>query len=255
MSEVKFEVCLQSPDDIVAAMAGGAHRVELCSALVEGGLTPSLATIEAASEMDIDVMVMIRPRGGDFDYTQRELQVMENDILHLRELNIMGVVFGVLTPEGEVAGPQVRRLMRAAGPLQTTFHRAFDVCRDPFRALAELRALGFDRVLTSGQAATAPAGVATIRRLIEEAEDALTILPGGGLTAENVGAFVRATNAREVHATAFARQQSRMKYRNPSVYMGVPGLPEYVRETTAPDAVRQFINGLRYPPKDTINTG
>ncbi len=247
MSEVTFEVCLQSPDDIAAAIAGGAQRVELCSALVEGGLTPSLGAIEAAAEMDIDVMVMIRPRGGDFDYSERELQLMENDILNLREFNIMGVVFGVLTPEGEVAGPQVRRLMRAAGPLQTTFHRAFDVCRDPFRALGELRAHGFDRILTSGQAATAPEGAAVIKQLIERAGDDLTILPGCGLTAENVGTFLAATGAREVHATAFALRESRMQFRNASVYMGVPGLPEYVRQVTDEKEVHYFVQALRHP--------
>lgn len=244
MSKVKFEVCLQSVDDIVAAIAGGAHRVELCSALVEGGLTPSLAAIEAASELDIDVMVMIRPRGGDFDYTERELQVMENDILNMREFNIMGVVFGVLTPEGEVAGPQVRRLVRAAGPLQTTFHRAFDVCRDPFRALEELKVLGVDRVLTSGQAPTAPEGASLIKDLLLRAGSDLVILPGCGLTAENVGAFVKQTGALEVHATAFESRASRMKFRNAAVYMGIPGLPEYEREITTSAAVKNFLAAL-----------
>ena len=245
MSEIVFEVCLEGIDGVYAAKAGGAQRVELCAALVEGGITPSYATIAASAEVDIDVMVMIRPRGGDFDYTPRELDVMEADIAYCRRLGVAGVVFGVLTPEGHVAGPQVQRLVEAAGSLSVTFHRAFDVCRDPFLALDRLRQLGVDRVLTSGQAATVPGGLELIRRLVVEAGDDVVILPGCGITADNVAEVLRYTGAREFHATAFAPLESRMVHRNPKVYMGVPGLPEYQRQITSRGRVEEFLHRLK----------
>lgn len=245
MSKVKFEVCLQSLDGIAAAIAGGADRVELCAALIEGGITPSYASIRAARDMDIDVMVMIRPRGGDFVYSQHELDAMADDITLCRDLGVTGVVFGMLAADGSVAGPQVQRMVREAGPLQTTFHRAFDVCRDPGAALEELIDLGITRILTSGQAATVPEGLEAIRGFIEQADGRIAILPGCGITAENVSRVVAATGAQEVHATAFARVESPMRYRNEAVYMGIPGLPEYEREETSAAEVRKFVVALQ----------
>ncbi|MCP9235049.1 copper homeostasis protein CutC [Lewinella sp. JB7] len=244
MTEILFEVCLQGIDDVVAARDGGAQRVELCAALVEGGITPSMATVAASAQVGIDVMVMIRPRGGDFDYSWRELAVMEDDILRCRDLGVQGVVFGILNPDGGVAGPQVQRMIRAAGPLQTTFHRAFDVCRDPHTALEELIDLGMDRILTSGQAATVPEGLDAISRTVEQAAGRIAILPGCGITPENVATVIRRTGVREFHATAFAHQPSRMEYRNHAVYMGIPGLPEYERQATSVEEVRKFMDAV-----------
>lgn len=241
MTRPRFEVCLQSVDDVFAAKAGGADRVELCSALVEGGLTPSQGAIAASLEAGIDVMAMIRPRGGDFNYSPRELDVMERDIAVCREFGVTGVVFGVLTPEGDVAGAQVQRLVEAAGPLQVTFHRAFDVCRDPWEALEELIGLGVNRILTSGQRGTVPEGISLIRGLIERAGDRISIMPGCGITADNVQEIIALTGAREFHATAFDRIESQMQHRNEEVYMGIPGLPEYEREAVTAAAVRRFL--------------
>ncbi|WP_420460517.1 copper homeostasis protein CutC [Neolewinella sp.] len=245
MSEVTFEVCLEGIDDVYAAKAGGAQRVELCAALVEGGITPSHATIAAAARVDIDVMVMIRPRSGDFDYTARELEVMEADVCYCRSVGVAGVVFGILDPQGQVAGPQVQRLVEAAGPLSITFHRAFDVCRDPFAALDRLRDLGVHRVLTSGQAATVPQGLELIRRLVAAAGDGIGILPGCGITPENVAEVLTYTGAREFHATAFSPLDSRMVHRNAEVYMGVPGLPEYQRQLTTSERVENFLRAVK----------
>ena len=244
MSNITFEVCLSSVDDVVAAQAGGAQRVELCAALVEGGITPSHSTIAACAELDIEVMVMIRPRGGDFDYTDRELAVMEADIAYCRSLGVTGVVFGILTPDGQVAGPQVQRLVRAAGPLSITFHRAFDVCRDPFEAIAVLQDLGVDRVLTSGQQGTVPEGKALIKELVQRAGDSIGILPGCGITVDNVAELLRYIGAREFHATAFAPLESQMRHRNERVYMGVPGLAEYEREIVSQQEVSRFIRAV-----------
>ena len=237
-----FEVCLQSVAGAVAAAAAGAQRVELCAALAVGGLTPSLATIQRCRDaVDIDVMVMIRPREGDFDYSERELAVMHGDIEACHRIGVTGVVFGVLTPEGDLARPQVQELVGAAGDLSVTFHRAFDVCREPFTVLEQLVELGVDRVLTSGQAATVPEGRELIRRLVTRAAGRIGILPGCGLTPENVAETVAYLEVDEFHATAFTTLPSRMRHRNERVYMGAPGLPEYERFVTSETEVRRFL--------------
>jgi len=237
-----FEVCLQSVDDAIAAQAGGARRVELCSALVEGGITPSPGTIRACRQaVDIDVMVMIRPRGGDFDYSDQEFAVMLEDVKFCRDTGVAGVVFGLLDRKGEVARTRVQSLVKAAGELSVTFHRAFDVCVDPFAAMETLIELGVDRILTSGQAGTVPEGKETIRQLVEKADGRIGILPGCGITPENVAEMVAYTGVSQFHATAFGTLASAMEHQNPDVYMGIPGLPEYERQVTTEAEVRRFM--------------
>ena len=245
MSKITFEVCLQSIDGVHAALAGGAHRVELCAALVEGGITPSSALIEAAVATGAEVMVMIRPRGGDFLYSPAELDVMEKDIHAAKAAGAAGVVLGVLTPSGEVAGPQVQRFREASQGMQLVFHRAFDVSADPYRSLETLIELGVDRVLTSGQAATVPEGIGVIKRLVDQAAGRIAILPGCGITPENVAAVIAATGVTEFHATAFSTVDSSMLFRNPHVYMGIPGLPEYEKNCTDAAVVRAFIRAAQ----------
>lgn len=244
-SEIIFEVCLQSPDDAVAARAGGAQRVELCAALVEGGITPSHASIQQCRDaVDIDVMVMIRPRGGDFYYTEREIAAMYQDIDVCKKIGVTGVVFGALDADGSVARPLVQSLMDAAGDLETTFHRAFDVSLDPFASLETLIQLGVDRVLTSGQEATVPEGTELIKALVDRAAGRIGILPGCGITPDNVRNVIEKTGVKEFHATAFGRLDSAMQHRNEKVYMGIPGLPEYAREVTNEEVVRAFLAAL-----------
>ena len=242
MSKPIFEVCLEGVDGVYAAKEGGADRVELCAALVEGGITPSIATIRAAAQAGIPVMVMIRPRGGDFLYSPRELDAMENDILQCREAGVMGVVFGVLRPNGRVDLKNVERFVRAAGPLAVTFHRAFDVCHEPRQAMYNLAECGVSRILTSGQRPTVPEGLANLKELIAHAPPGLTIMPGCGITPDNVAEVLAATGAGEFHATAFRREESQMQHRNAEIYMGIPGLPEYERELTDAGVVRSFVN-------------
>ncbi|MEM1359783.1 MAG: copper homeostasis protein CutC [Bacteroidota bacterium] len=236
-----FEVCLQSVDGAIAAQQGGAQRVELCAALVEGGITPSLGTIQACRDaIDIDIMVMIRPRGGDFKYSERELESMAYDIEQCKRIGVTGVVFGLLKENGQVARSQVQALVELARPLSVTFHRAFDVSENPFTALDTLIDLGIDRVLTSGQAATVPEGIDIIRQLVERSAGRIGILPGCGITPDNVAEVVSRTGVKEFHATAFRRLVSPMLHRNEKVYMGIPGLPEYEREVTDQEEVRRF---------------
>ena len=240
MNRPLFEVCLEGVDGVYAAREGGADRVELCAALVEGGITPSRATIAEAVGIGIPVMVMIRPRGGDFNYGDRELRVMESDIQVCRDLGAAGVVFGGLDPDGNVAVPAMRRLVAAAGPLSVTFHRAFDVCRDPYHAMAQLHDLGVERILTSGQQAEVPKGIGVIRRLIETAPAGMTIMPGCGITPQNLREVLLETGAKEFHATGCAILQSEMVHRNPRIYMGIPGLSEYERQITSTEKVAEM---------------
>ena len=241
MSSPLFEVCLEGIDGVLAARAAGAQRVELCAALVEGGITPSRATIAEAATLDIDTMVMIRPRGGDFLYSEAELRVMESDVAYCREQKVAGVVFGVLQADGDVDLEAVARLVDAAGPLAVTFHRAFDVCRDPVGSMFRLAELGVSRILTSGQEPTVPEGIELIRELIQRSPEGLTIMPGCGITPKNLVEVIEATGAREFHATAFKKAESQMIYRNERVYMGIPGLEEYEREVTSQDVIREFL--------------
>lgn len=240
-----FEVCLQSADDAVAAQRGGAQRVELCSALIEGGITPSMGTIKVCrAAVDIDIMVMIRPRGGDFLYTELEYATMKTDIEQCKQLGVTGVVFGLLTESGEIDLERTRTLVELARPLSVTFHRAFDVCKDPLVALEQLIELGVDRVLTSGQAATVPEGKELIRQLVVQAAGRIGVLPGCGITPQNVAEIVAYTGVKEFHATAFGQESSAMLHQNPSVYMGIPGLAEYERLVTREEVVRGFLGGF-----------
>lgn len=241
-----FEVCLQSVDGAIAAERGGAQRIELCAALIEGGITPSLGTIEACRDaVDIDIMVMIRPRGGDFAYSNQELDSMAIDIEACKLLGVTGVVFGMLNPDGSLARPQVQAMVEEAGDLDVCFHRAFDVCADPFSTLETLIDIGVSRILTSGQRATVPEGKDVIKHLVNQADGRIGILPGCGITPDNVAGIIAHTGVTEFHATAFSRVHSPMAHRNPEVYMGLPGLPEYERETTSEAEVKRFLSALK----------
>jgi copper homeostasis protein len=241
-ADIRFEVCLEGIDSVVAAAAGGAHRVELCANLTEGGTTPSLGTVAAArAAVDLDIMVMIRPRGGDFCYTERELEVMLADIERIKPLGVAGFVFGCLLPDGTVDVAATRRLIAAARPGSVTFHRAFDVTADPLRSLETLIELGVDRVLTSGHAPSVPEGLDLLRQLVEAAADRIIILPGAGITPDNVADVLARTGCREFHATAWRELESPMRYRNEAIYMGIPGLPEYSRMVTDAEVVQRFL--------------
>ena len=218
-----IEICANSAQSCVEAEAGGARRVELCAGIPEGGTTPSYGEIRMAQQLtsSIDINVIIRPRGGDFLYTPAEIESMLLDIELCKELKVHGVVFGCLTKEGDIDVPLMRRLMEAAKPLSVTCHRAFDVCRDPFRALEQLIDLGCDRILTSGQQSDAVKGIPLIAELVRRADGRIIIMPGCGVREENNIARIEAeTGAKEFHTSARRIVYSRMEFRNENVPMG-----------------------------------
>ncbi len=234
-----LEVCIESAESAIAAEAGGANRVELCDNLMEGGTTPSLGAVELTlKNVSIDVMMMIRPRGGDFLYTDLEYDIMMRDIQLAKELDVYGVVFGLLTPEGRIDKPRTAKLIEAARPLSVTVHRAFDMTIDPFEALEDLIELGVDRILTSGQEPSTEQGIELLAELVERAGDRIIILPGCGIEESNISDLVSRTGVKECHVTGKHQIPSLMKYTNPRVFMGVPDAPEYEKTVVDPQRIK-----------------
>lgn len=256
----RLEVCCGSLLSVRRAAEGGAYRVELCSGLAEGGLTPSLALIEAAVQVaGLRRHVLVRPRPGDFLYDAAEQALIVRDIRLARQAGVDGVVVGALTPDGDIDEIACQRFVSAATaplrqtveggirdvpPVALTFHRAFDVCRNPHSALQTLIRLGFQRVLTSGQAPTAQAGIPLLKSLVAQAAGRIIIMPGCGVNVGNAAEILRATGATEIHASLRAPQSSAMRYRHPGVSMGTPGADEYATMETSAEAVRAVVEAI-----------
>jgi copper homeostasis protein len=221
MANVLLEICCGSIDDAIVAEKGGADRVELCSALFLGGLTPSVGTIqEAKQRLKIPAMVMVRPRGGGFAYSEAEMASMERDTFAALENGADGVVFGILQSDGRIDIARCRRIRQLIGKRQAVFHRAFDVTPDPFEALEQLVDLGITRILTSGQKDSVPEGVELIKKLIERAGDRIEILPGGGIQAWNVKEMIERTGCRQVHLTASGTASDTSTQARPGITFG-----------------------------------
>jgi len=199
---VLLEVCANGVNSALVAQEAGAYRAELCDNLLEGGTTPSYGQIALArKQLSIKLYPIIRPRGGNFVYSDLEFEVMKADIINCKTLGCDGVVFGMLTGSGEVDIERCKELLELAHPMPATFHRAFDECADLPAALEVLIALGFERVLTSGGAATALAGTKILKTLIQIAADRIEVMPGAGVTVENVAALIEDTGAKAVHGS------------------------------------------------------
>lgn len=241
-----FEICANSADSCVAAQQGGAQRVELCAAMPEGGTTPSYGEICIARKLiDIRLHVIIRPRGGDFLYSPVELDIMEEDIRMARQAGADGVVFGCLTPDGELDKAAMKRLMKASEGLSVTFHRAFDYVKNPSEVMEELIEMGVDRILTSGQQPTALQGTALLQKLVEQAAGRIIIMPGCGVNETNIAELAARTGASEFHFSARENKQSRMQLRNPALSMGgTVTIDEYQLPVTTPTRVRNTIQAL-----------
>jgi copper homeostasis protein len=239
-----FEICIDSVEGAVAAENAGAARVELCSALFDGGLTPSIGTIEVALRAvnRIRVHVIVRPRGGDFIYSPLEIDAMVRDVEAAVDAGAHGVVIGALTPEGDVDVATTQRLIAAAGGASITFHRAFDMTREPFTALEQLIDLGVHRVLTSGQESSVLEGAPLIAELVNRAAGRLIVMPGGGITERNIERIIALTGASEYHFAALVTTDGPAIHRNPAPIMGgVLHRPEYERSTTSRDLVTRVI--------------
>ena len=216
-----IEICLESVESVIAAEKGGADRVELCSDLFEGGLTPTIGTVKTAlKKSNIKINVMIRPRGGDFCYSDEEFEVMLEDVRALKDTGINGIVFGILTPEGDVDIVRSKELIELARPLPVTFHRAFDMTRDPYKSLEDLINLGVDRVLTSGQEATVPEGADLLEELVKIAGDRIIVMPGCGITERNFPKLQEKIKNKEYHIYLPKEISSKMVYHPGHIYMG-----------------------------------
>ncbi len=226
---IKLEVCVDSVQSAINAEKGGAIRVELCDNLFEGGTTPSAGTIEVARKnLSIGLQVIIRPRGGDFLYSDIEFDIMKRDIAQAKLLGADGVVIGILLPDGTVDMSRTAELVKLARPMNVTFHRAFDMTSDPFEALEDIISLGIDRILTSGQERSVPEGVALIGELVKKAGNRIMIMPGGGINEWNIEKIVEATGVRECHVSGRKRISSEMRFINNRAYMGGElRFPEY----------------------------
>lgn len=217
MNNIKLEVCCGSAEDVFAAAKAGADRVELNSALYLGGLTPSPGTVRLAKKAGIPIMVMIRPREGGFCYSGPEIDTMLEDISLFRAEGIEGFVFGVLNPDGTLDRERNAILVKACGDREKVFHRAIDLVPDWRAALDILIELGFDRVLTSGQAANAIAGAVTIREMLEYADGRIDILPGGGIRPDNALELLAQTGCTQLHSSCSSLRSDRSSLANPNI--------------------------------------
>jgi copper homeostasis protein len=218
VAAVGLEVAADSLASALAAQEGGAMRVELCGGLADGGLTPSYGTIALArARLHLPLYVLVRPRAGDFLYDDDEVDVMRRDIAQCVSLGCDGVVIGALDADGNVDLPRCRELMQEAGTLGITFHRAFDLARDPRQALEDIVGLGCERVLTSGAHDRAADGAALIADLVRQAGDRIVVMPGSGIDEHNLQPLRERTGAREFHASARSPRPSAMRHRNPQV--------------------------------------
>lgn len=241
-----LEVCCGSADFAVDAARAGADRVELCDNLVEGGTTPSVGALALTLERaEVPVMVMVRPRGGDFLYSDLEFDVMLRDIEVVKEVGADGVVFGILDADGRIDSERIARLVDRARPMPVTFHRAFDVSLDLEESLDTLLEVGVDRVLTSVGRAEVVEDLTLLGRLVSQAGDSLIVMPGGGIRPDNVGAVLSVDGVREVHIGASRRVESSMLHRVDGVPMGGAYEPdEYLREAADEVAIAAVVAAL-----------
>ncbi len=240
MTSLIFEACVANIESALAAEAAGANRIELCNVLGAGGITPSYGIIETVQELiSIPVHVLIRPREGDFLYTNEEFESMIRDIEVCKNLGVAGIVTGILKENGNVDLERCRKLVACANPMSITFHRAFDLTADAFTSMEDIIQFGCNRILTSGQRATAFHGASFISGLIKQANGRIIVMPGGGINERNIASLRKITGASEFHLSAKMIKPSKMLYRNEFVTMSGEEADEYSHDILDPDCFRK----------------
>jgi len=244
--DFKLEICIDGIQSALNAQNTGATRVELCDNLSEGGTTPGFGTIDSVrNSIDIGVHVLIRPRTGDFLYTDAEFDIMRKDIESCKRSGADGVVIGILRADGSIDLERTAELVRLARPMSVTFHRAFDMCINPLEALEDIIATGADRLLTSGQKNSAEEGASLLRDLVQQAGKRLIVMPGSGINESNITS-IAATGATEFHLSARKIIASRMIFRKEDVRMGnSPGFNEFELKVADPERIRNIIRILK----------
>lgn len=246
MKKCELEVCAYSLESCRAAKDAGADRVELCTAMYDGGTTPSAAMIRMAREITqgMELYVMVRPRGGDFLYSESEFRQMEEEIRFVKGSGADGVVLGILLPDGRVDRERTARLVESASPMKVTFHRAFDMTENPWEALEEVIESGCHRILTSGTRNTAVEGIGVLQELVRRARGRVRIMAGSGVNAANAKRL-RETGVDALHMSGKSVRDSAMIFRNPNVFMGgVPGIPEYEIAYSDRQKIREVVEIL-----------
>jgi copper homeostasis protein len=213
-----LEVIAFNIESCIIAAQSGAHRIELCDNPADGGTTASFGMIKTAREKtSLQLYPIIRPRGGDFLYSDDEFLIMKRDVSLCKELGCDGVVIGMLNADGDVDKKRTARLVEAAYPLGVTFHRAFDRVNDPYKALEDIIDMGCERILTSGLKPTAVEGIEMIAGLVKQADERIIIMPGSGVRADNIAELAQQTGATEFHTSARKESESKMLYKNPDM--------------------------------------
>jgi copper homeostasis protein len=238
-----LEICVDSVESAIDAQNAGANRVELCSNLIEGGTTPGFGIISSArNSLSIGLHVIIRPRGGDFLYSDLEFDIMRREIELCGECGADGIVLGILEPDGAIDIERTARLIEFARPMSATFHRAFDMSVEPVKGLEDVIACGADRLLTSGQKDKASEGAELTSQLVSQAGNRIIIMPGSGINESNIAEIAGKTGAKEFHLTGRKIIESDMIYRRKNISMGgIPGVSEFSRKVADPDMIKRIV--------------
>lgn len=240
-----LEVCADSVQSAIAAQKGGAGRIELCADLVVGGTSPSPALFKQVRKYtDLKIRTLLRPRFGDFCYDEYEFQCIKEEVEMFRELGADGVVIGILRPDGSLNMEEMEELVKAAGGMGVTLHRAFDVCRNPYEALEQCVSMGIDTILTSGQKSSAWEGRELLADLLKKSAGRIDILAGAGISPEVIEKLAPCTGIRSFHMSGKVVKDSRMEFRREGVPMGIPGFSEFDIWQTDEENVRRAVKVL-----------
>jgi len=238
-----IEIAVFSLESAITAFNAGADRIELCSAPAEGGLTPSAATMRLARKyVKIPIHVMIRPREGDFCYSEKEFEAMLLDVAAAKIVGMEGIVAGILNPDGTVDEKRTAILVDAAAPMNVTFHRAFDMTKDQDEAMETIIYTGCARILTSGGQQTAPEGIEKLAQLVKKAGDRITIMPGSGINSNNIKNIAETTNAKEIHLSARCNVPGKMNFKHPLVTMAsTTNIPDYELQMPDEKSIKEIL--------------